>query len=401
MTVKRWSGGTLERSGPLLHRRAAALALAALVCAGSASAQQIPSSVEFRVPKPPTLARNDSGAFVAYELHVTNLTANPLRLRRVEVLDGAPNGASLHSLSDSALLRALSRPGLPPRAPDQSTIGAGMRAIVYMWIQLGDARAPTTLKHRLALQRAGDTTARADTTLEVLTGTVIPIERRIAEISPPLRGRWVAVNGPSNMSGHRRLVLALNGTVASGQRFGIDFLEVDDQGRSTPTDRSKNENFYAYGKELFAVADGIVVATKDSIPENNPSSPTNRAVPINLETVGGNHLVIDIGNGHFAFYAHLKPGSLRVKVGDRVRRGQVVGLLGNSGNSTEPHLHFHISDGPATGTTTLGSEGIPYALPSFELVSRCVLTTAIVCAQSSPVTVRNGMPMQNQMVVFR
>jgi murein DD-endopeptidase MepM/ murein hydrolase activator NlpD len=137
--------------------------------------------------------------------------------------------------------------------------------------------------------------------------------------------------------------------------------------------------------------------TKDSIPENVPGG---RAVAITLITVAGNHIVVDIGNGHFAFYAHLKPGSLRVRVGDRVKRGQVLGLVGNSGNSTEPHLHFHISDGLAPGTSTLGSEGIPYALPSFEVIGRCTLTTKIDCARIAPITVRNGMPMQNQYIRF-
>ena len=400
MTVERWSGGTVERYFGALLQIGRSLAVIAL-CAGSIDAQ-IPPSVEFRVPKPPTLARNDSGPFVAYELHVTNLTTNPLRLSRVEILDGATRGGVLSSLSDSALVRSIARPGLPARAPDRTILGAGLRAIVYVWMQLDPNKTPTTLSHRLTLQRPADSAARADTMPVTLQGTLITIDRRIAEISPPLRGRWVALNGPSNTSGHRRLVLGLNGSVASGQRFAIDFLEVDDQGRSTRTDRSKNENFYAYGKELYAVADGNIVETKDGIPENDPSNATNRAVPINLETVGGNHIVIDIGNGHYAFYAHLKPGSLRVKVGDRVKRGQVIGLLGNSGNSTEPHLHFHISDALAAGTTTLGSEGIPYALPSFELVARCTLTTSISCpALSPPITVRNGMPMENQMMIFR
>ena len=83
---------------------------------------------------------------------------------------------------------------------------------------------------------------------------------------------------------------------------------------------------------------------KDGIPENVPGA-NSRAVPITLETVGGNHVIIDIGGGHYAFYAHLKPGGIRVKLGDKVKRGQVIGLVGNTGNSTEPHLHFHISDG--------------------------------------------------------
>jgi murein DD-endopeptidase MepM/ murein hydrolase activator NlpD len=80
------------------------------------------------------------------------------------------------------------------------------------------------------------------------------------------------------------------------------------------------------------------------IPENVPLSPTH-AVPMTLETAAGNHVILSLRNGHYAFYAHLQPGSIRIKPGDRVRRGQVLGLLGNSGNSNAPHLHFHISNG--------------------------------------------------------
>jgi murein DD-endopeptidase MepM/ murein hydrolase activator NlpD len=217
-------------------------------------------------------------------------------------------------------------------------------------------------------------------------------------IDPPLHGEWLNVNGPSNTSGHRRLVLALNGGIASGQRFAMDFLQVDQSGNRFTGDRLKNENYRAEGQEMYAVADGIVVETKDSIPENVPGG---RAVPITLETVGGNHVVLDIGGGHYAFYAHIKPGALRVKLGDHVKRGQVVGLVGNSGNATEPHLHFHISDGPALGTSTLGAEGIPYALRSFQVVGKCaVAASGLTCTRHAPVTVHGGMPLENQIVVF-
>ena len=110
---------------------------------------------------------------------------------------------------------------------------------------------------------------------------------------------------------------------------------------------------------MLAVADAVVTATKDGIAENVPQK---TADVVTLENVAGNHVVLDLGKGRFALYAHFQPKSLRVKVGDRVRRGQVLGLIGNSGNSTEPHLHFHVSDGPSP----LGSEGVPYVFDAFE-----------------------------------
>jgi murein DD-endopeptidase MepM/ murein hydrolase activator NlpD len=146
------------------------------------------------------------------------------------------------------------------------------------------------------------------------------------------------------------------------QRFAIDFVQLREDGKTFSGDAKDNRNYRCYGSDALAVADGVVVAVKDGIPENVPGL-NSRAVPITLETVGGNHVILDIGGGRFAFYAHLQPGSIRVKTGDRVRTGQVLGLVGNSGNSTEPHLHFHISN----DNSPLGSEGLPYALRSFEV----------------------------------
>jgi murein DD-endopeptidase MepM/ murein hydrolase activator NlpD len=214
-------------------------------------------------------------------------------------------------------------------------------------------------------------------------------------ISPPLRGsEWLAGNGPGNSSGHRRALIPTGGGARIAQRFAIDFLQLFPDGRSFNGDQKDNKSYRCYGAEALAVADAVVVATKDGILENVPG-PTSRAVPITLETVGGNHVILDLGGGRFAFYAHLQPGSLRVKTGDKVRRGQVLGLVGNSGNSTEPHLHFHISD----ANSPLGSEGLPYALPSFEVQGR-----GFGWKPSSPAAPtekrQNEMPLENEVIRF-
>jgi len=366
----------------------AAIAAAATIVMPAADAHgQIPPSVEFRVPKTPTVAFTDSGAVLAYELFVTNLTAMPMTLRRVEVVSA---GKVLSSLSDAdtSLQRATSRVTQIPVA-DRLKLDGGARAIVYLWVPVDRANPPAQLRHRLTLQR--------DTVTEVLEGTTTPVERAAVSISPPVRGEWAAFNGPSNASGHRRLVLALDGHTASGQRFAIDFLQVDSLGssRRPGTEASKNSNYYAYGTELLAVADGVVAATKDSIPENVPGG---RAVKIDLITVGGNFVGIDIGGGTYALYAHVQPGSLRVKVGDRVKRGQVIALLGNSGNSTEPHVHFQIADGPSF----LAAEGLPYAA-DFDVLGNCGIggnPPKITCTRHAPTAVKGGIPIQNELVRF-
>lgn len=373
---------------PRIVPRSISAAFLALCAAAGVAPGQIPPSVSFTSPKPPTVAVTDSGAFLVYELHVANLTPAPLTLRKVEVvaLGGAAPGTVALTLADSALIRATARVGPPIPVAERMRIGGGLLAYVYLWVRTDANRPPSALQHRLTFTRG-----TSDST-DVLTGTPIPVTPKAVAIGPPMHGEWVAFNGPSNSSGHRRLVLGLDGHTAIGQRFAIDFLQIDSAGRSFKGDSLKNSSYYAYGTPLLAVADGIVVATKDSIPENVPGI-NSRAVPITLVTVGGNHVALRVADGTYALYAHVQPGSLRVRVGDHVKRGQVLALLGNSGNSTEPHVHFQIADGP----TFLSSEGLPYAM-TFEVVGGC---GEAACTRRAPVAVTGGIPRQNEIVRFR
>lgn len=101
-----------------------------------------------------------------------------------------------------------------------------------------------------------------------------------------------------------------------------------------------------------------MVRTHDGLVDNVP---VGSLPPITIDNIGGNYVVVGLGDGRFAYYAHLQPGSLKVKVGDRVRRGQLLGLVGNSGNTHFPHLHFHIMNSPSP----LGSDGLPYEFRAF------------------------------------
>jgi murein DD-endopeptidase MepM/ murein hydrolase activator NlpD len=370
-----------------MSRLLLALALTPLSLFGQLAER--PLFVEARVPKPPTIASGNDAQFLIYELHVTNFEARELTWTGLEATDAA-TGASLFTLTDSALARDMSRPGAtgsqitPANRP---RIAGGQRAFVYVFHQLGTGQRPAAIRHRLTL--VDSVGART------LVMRDVPVTLEAAVIGPPLRGgNWLAGNGPARTSGHRRTIVPINGVPAIAQRFAIDFVMVDSGGRTFKGDRLKNEDYYAEGVDALAVADGIVVATKDSIPENVPGI-TSRAVPITLETVGGNHVILDIGNERYAFYAHLKPGSLRVKLGDRVRRGAVVGLVGNTGNSTEPHLHFHLSD----GNSPLGAEGIPYVFETLDVLGRCQ-NIGSGCSVGAAQAKRRAMPFQNEIVRF-
>lgn len=301
---------------------------------------------ETRVPMAPIAVRGGGKTLLVYELHLTNFSPSEFTLSRLEVLgDGKP----MASYEGADLNGILMRPG--SQAPDRRALGAGQRLVAFLFLSLGGA-APATIRHRIT---AGEQSFE-DPVVEV--ATTAP-----AALGPPLRGtRWIAANGPGAASIHRRALLPMNGTAAIAQRFAIDWLRLGEGGQRFQGEVKDNKSYAAWGAEVLAVSAATVVSVKDGIPENEPG-PKSRAVPMTRETLGGNYIVLDLGGGRFAFYAHLQPGSLRVKPGDKVKRGQVLGLVGNSGNSTEPHLHFHVSNGP----DPLASEGLPFVFGDGEI----------------------------------
>ncbi len=380
-----------QRAAPAGRRAVTALALALAIPAEAQTA--LPPFLELRVPKPPTVAAGGAQAFLAYELHVTNFAGQTMTLRRVEVATRGTGDAwtVLFSLTDSTLPRSLTRPGTSTPPAERARLAGGARAVVWLWVPVDRAAPPSRLEHRVIVEQGSGDSAR---TLE-LDGAPVPVTREAAPVGPPLRGGvWLTANGPAPETGHRRALIPVGGVPSIAQRFAIDYVMVGPDHQTFVGDRLRNASYHAYGQEALAVANGVVVAVKDGIPENVPG-PASRAVPITLETVGGNHVILDLGDGRFAFYAHLQPGSLRVKVGDQVTRGRVVGLVGNSGNSTEPHLHFHIADSPSP----LQSEGLPYFHDSFELVGRCA-SFGSGCTRPATETRSREMPMGNMLVRF-
>ncbi len=345
--------------------------------------------LEVRVPVPPTAVKAGGKLHLAYELHVTNFSREECVLTRIEVNGG--NQTMLARYEGDELTNRIARPGVAPATgAERARLGAGLRAIVYLWLTVEtEAAVPAALQHRLSVKLG----AWPDEM--TLDGARVAVNRAPITVSPPLRGDgWLAANGPSNTSGHRRALIPVGGGTHIAQRFAIDWVQLREDGKTFTGDRLENKNYRCYGAAALAVAEATVVAVKDGIPENVPGA-TSRAVPITLETIGGNHVILDLGQGRYAFYAHLQPGRILVKTGDKVRRGQTLGLVGNSGNSTEPHLHFHISD----ANSPLGSDGLPYRFPSFEVRGKGWGWKP--AAANAPAEKRtNEMPLENEVVRF-
>jgi hypothetical protein len=193
-----------------------------------------------------------------------------------------------------------------------------------------------------------------------VTGGQVTIKMPLAAaIHPPLRGGpWAAVFHPDWQRGHRRVPYAAQGRIGIPGRFAVDWVKLDDQGRMASGDPDIVSNAYAYGEDVLAVADAVVVATRNDFPEPERLSASPR---YRMEDASGNFVALDIGDGRYAFYEHLRPGSIRVKPGQRIRRGDEIAQIGFSGSGNWPHLHFHIADAPSP----LGAEGLPFALSRF------------------------------------
>lgn len=342
---------------------------------------------------PPTIFPSDGRRHLAYEMEIANLSADSWTLEKIEV--NGDRGATLLAVEKQDIGGLLRHAVEQPKASQSraNIIAPGEVVLAYLWIDLNDAANPARLSHRLTARRQGD-----EKTID-LDAPSTGVSSEVREIGSPLRGsNWLAANGPSNTSHHRRATLALEGALHTSQRYAIDWLQIGPDLHTYRGDPKDNRSYICYGSDVLAVADGTVVEIKDGIVENVPNQPP--AVPITLETVAGNHIDLDLGGGVYAMYAHLQPGSLKVKLGDRVKRGQVIALLGNTGNSTEPHLHFQLMD----RNSPLISEGLPYKLPEYTIAKRLAgdfESTPTATDLPAPELHRQEIPLEMQLVNFK
>jgi murein DD-endopeptidase MepM/ murein hydrolase activator NlpD len=313
-------------------------------------------------PAPQPVVSEGRG-WLVYELHLTNYAPLAIELTRVEVF--GDDGTTLASYRGQEIEKAvvaveeLSSADSPSGFTGTRTLGAGHAAMMFINLSLEPgARRPKELHHRFSFTI---TRNNGEIIQRTVDAAVVPVvQEPVPVLAAPLRGSlWIAFNA-FGAADHRRSLNAVDGRERIPQRFAIDWAQLGPDRRLFHGDTKSNENYYGYGAEVLAVADGRVSDTKDDMPENNGSSDrSNRTITI--DNAVGNYVIVDLGRGRFALYAHLQRGSLKVKAGDKVSAGQVLAKLGNSGNSDAPHLHFQLMD----ANSALGSEGMPCEFASF------------------------------------
>jgi len=379
------------------------LLIAACLCPRSIPAQQVGRTpVEVQILTPPTALFALGRWQMVYELHLSNLGTKPLDLLQVDALD--PTGVVLGSWKEASLAARILALGAPPKAPGrpQNSLevlkqAPGSGSIAYIWITLPvGMERPVTIHHRLIY----GTLTRQDT---LTTASRMTDVRLTPTLEVPVSdGPWVAIRGPANSSGHRLSLVTIDGETAIPQRYAIDWAKLGPDGKLFHGDSTVATNWYGYGAPITAAAAGTVIWARIGVTEHPALTLVSPAI-IEAEEALGNAIILDIGEGRYATYAHLKPGSVRVKVGDKVAPGQPIAELGNTGNSLAPHLHFHVSNSPKP----LGGEGMPYTLPSFELVGRVASSASLLnglawtadAAQPARMVDRE-MPLENMVVRF-
>jgi hypothetical protein len=301
----------------------------------------------------------DNRRHLVYEVMLTNVTPFPVRVDKVDVLNAASH-AVVASYAGPAEIRAIMTTVAAPHDPVDELPGS-VAGMLWLDVSLGrSAQIPARLAHTIAT-----TVMTPGGPVQVtMHGAATRVGRRQPVVlTPPLSGRGYAdANGCCGQSNHTRAVQTIDGRRFLAQRFAIDWVRIDRRGRDFIGNWRKNKNWLIYGDPIFAAAPGVVVETINNLPENTPPHPLAH---LTLQTAPGNNVIEDIGGGQFALYAHMQTKTVAVHAGEHIRRGQFLGLAGNTGSSTAPHLHFQVMSAPSA----LMSNGKPFVFRQFQLTA--------------------------------
>jgi len=315
-------------------------------------------SVHVVVASTPRLLRIDGTRVLVWELHLRNGRADSLEVVRLQAFDGKDSARAVVDASGAALVRDLQslQRGVSLRAPQW--LAAGETRAFYGWAPLSGS-PPRTVRHVVHV-RVPD----AADPLLVRVGAVAVRASSGTPLAAPLRGGpWVAIYLPEVAGGHRRAAITVDGQTRIPGRFAIDWVRLRSDGRLAPANASVRNGF---GSEVLAVAPGRIVAARDDMADNTDSAGRPRP-KFDLAHESGNYVALALADGRVVWYEHLRAGSVRVRPGERVGVGTVLGELGYSGSSSiGPHLHLHVADRPSL----LGAEGEPLAFSSFTELGR-------------------------------
>jgi hypothetical protein len=342
---------------------------------------------------------SDMSTHLVYELLLTNFSSGEVTIEKVEVLG---DGAELQTLDAKEIATRLQPVGT--REP-VATLARSSQALLFIHLQMPEGkRPPKQLEHRVTARFAAAPPGHQEIT--AAGGSIAVDHRPVAVIGPPLHGSgYISADSCCDAVRHTRAALPINGHFWVSQRYAVDWEQVNEQGRIYRGPKEKVESYNIFGKEAIAVADASVASIVDGAPEGTPGTYPTAIDPVAAD---GNAVILDLGQHRYAMYAHLQPGSIRVHQGDKVKTGQVLALVGNTGNSLVPHLHFQLMDQPSS----LAANGLPYEIDTFEVTSRVTSTAAFDQAEADgtpvphsilnpPLHPKKALPLDQLIITFR
>jgi hypothetical protein len=366
---------------------------------GFAQVQEKMTPVLLAIQDAPVPFIGSDGRFhLVYELWMTNFSSADVTVEKVDVLG---DGDVLQSFDAPAIAERLQPAG---QRESVGKLAGSAQALLFLHVTLAaGAAVPAGLSHRVVIHANAAPPGQQEITE---SGAEVAVKHRpVASIGPPLRGEgYVSADSCCDASRHTRAALPINGRVWLAQRYAVDWEQLDAQGHIYQGPQEKLESYTIFGKPVLAVADAVVVSVTDGLPEQMPGKyPSN----IPLDEADGNSVILDLGEQRYAMYAHMQPGSIKVRTGDNVRLGQVIGLVGNTGNSVAPHLHFQVMD----RMSSLASNGLPYEIWNFQITGKTPGTkafdeaeekgTRLVVTPMSPVqSVKAALPLDQLIISF-
>ena len=339
----------------------------------------------------------DGNAHLSYELTLSNFNRASFELISIELVE--PDGQVLMSFDANYLDAHFYREGQRPKTGNRILEG-NQYGTANLWLSLEPENIPKEFFHRLNFNIKLSEDRTRDISIDVAR-TEFPKETTLI-LSPPVPpGVWFY-----SMESHRDTRILTEGRASYAQRYALDLAMANEDGTFVDGPIDTLDSYPMCNLPILAAAGGTVIAIQDGVGDNNPET-GERPERINKDTLVGNSVLIDIGDGLNALYAHLIPGSLKVKVGDKVKTGDEVGRLGNSGNSDGAHLHFHIETQSGLARPVAG-EGVPYYFKKYQLLdiySDADLETVftdnkMLPFKNPPIEKENSLPVGNGIIKF-
>ncbi|HEY5856429.1 MAG TPA: M23 family metallopeptidase [Aldersonia sp.] len=334
---------------------------------------------------PIPFAGSDDRNHLVYELSLTNYTGAPVTVTGVRVVD-PDSDEPIATFDEAAVASRLKPTGTPtagtaPGAPPgySNVLAGGQNGMLFLHVVLDpDDPIPATIAHDLDMRADAAPPGFNELTERRIAESRVD-ERTLPVLGPPLRGtNYIAADACCDAVRHTRAVLPIDGQPYLAQRYAVDWEQADDSGHIYVGDAADPDSYLIFGDDVLAVADGTVVQSRNDLAEQTPGR-YPEGLP--LADADGNNLVLDIGDGFYVNYAHMQPDSVLFGPGDTVRKGDVIGKVGNTGNSVAPHLHVHVMDGPSF----LAAQGLPSLTESFTVTDRVASTADFDAAEGQGV----------------